>query len=147
MAVCSIDRHLYKHIGFIIVNQLWIYLIRGEAVEDVQVLIRTVKPPCVGFNWTSQEPIKLFGNVFQRNLRPLKPCAVIIGTMWLKYNIHLIWECAEATPELHWCHWAPTPYTDCIPCHHMARPMQDLTLLLVPAKCVRMSSTPLSAGI
>ena len=29
------------------------------------------------------------------NFIPMEPCAVIKGTRWLKYNIHLIWECAS----------------------------------------------------
>ena len=29
------------------------------------------------------------------NFVPMKPCAMIKGSRWLKYNIHLIWECAS----------------------------------------------------
>ena len=93
---------------------------------------------CVIICWNG---CNLFGNAFRKNLRLLKPCAVIIGTKWLKYNINLIWECARATPEFQGSHWPSTPYRECVSCHHLARPMQDLTLFLVPAMYVRVSTT------
>ena len=79
-------------------------------------LIEQVIPPRVDFkhkmliptkcvHYTSEASFGLFWNTFRKNLRPVKPCAVIKGTRWLKNNVSLIWDFFFNVPEL------PSPYS------------------------------------
>jgi hypothetical protein len=58
---------------------------------------QTQSTKCV--HYALETSIGLFQNPFRMNLRPVKPCAVIKGTRWLKNNASLIWEFLFYVPE------------------------------------------------
>ena len=64
----------------------------GPVILPRVVSKREVLLPTKCVHYASETSIGPFRNPFRMNLRPVKPCAAIKGTGWLKNNSSLIWE-------------------------------------------------------
>ena len=89
-----------------------------RAQCDANYPIRPVIPTCIAkliptgsvhyaLEWSS----RLFGMTFRMILRSVKPCALIKGIGWRKYNVYLIWKYIIC--GCHRCrhHYSPHPAT------------------------------------
>src|SRR5258707_216354 len=64
----------------------------GPVILPRVVSKREVLLPTKCVHYALETSIGPFRNPFRMNLRPVKPCAMIKGTGWLKNNSFLIWE-------------------------------------------------------